>query len=307
MQFMNSSLDSLVKNLSDNDIKYLYEKFSGEFFRLVKQKGVYPYEYMESFEKFSEDELPGRSKFFSSLKDKCISEKDYLKANNIWNVFKMNTMGDYYEFYLKTDVLLLADVFEKFINMCLDYYGLDSYHYFSSPGLIWDAMLKMTGIELDLISDIDMHLFMVVMRDCTSYIAKRRNKANDEYMESYDSSEESKFIMYLDANNLYGRAMSQYLPYSGFKWLSKKEISDFCLNSTSENSSVGYILEVDLEYSSELHDYPLAPEKLEISQNMLSKYCSNVASEYGIKIDGINKLVSNLSNKSKYVVHYRNL
>ena len=99
-------------------------------------------------------------KFYSSLKDKCISEIDHLKADNIWNVLKMNTVGDYHDLYLKTDVLLLGDVFEKFIKHCLDYYGLDSCHYFSSPGLSWDAMLKMTRTELELISDIDMHLFI---------------------------------------------------------------------------------------------------------------------------------------------------
>ena len=134
-------------------------------------------------------------------------------------------------------------------------------------------MLKMTGIESDLISDIDIHLFIEKgMRGGISYIAKRHSKANNKYMECYDSSKESKYITYLDANNLYSWAISQYLPYSGFKWLNQKEINDFCLNSISENSSVGYILEVDLEYHSELHklhnDYPLAPEKLEISQNM---------------------------------------
>ena len=110
-------------------------------------------------------------------------------------------------------------------------------------------------------------------------------------------------------NNLYAWPENQYLPYSKFKWLNKKEISDFCLNSISENSSVGYILEV--EYPSELHelhnDYPLVPEKLEISQNMLSKYCSDIADKCGIKTGGGNKLVPNLGNKSKYVVHYRNL
>ena len=128
--------------------------------RLVKEEGVYPYEYMDSFKKFSENKLPDRSNIFSSLKDECISEKDYLKTADVWNVFKMNTMGDYHDLYLKTDVLFLADVFEKFINTCLDYYGLNPCHYFSSPGLSWDDMLKMTGIELDLISDIDMLLFI---------------------------------------------------------------------------------------------------------------------------------------------------
>ena len=160
MQFMNSNLDSLVKNLSDNGFRCLSEEFNGEFLELVKEKGVYPYEYMNSFKKFSENKLPDRSKLFSSLKDECITEKDYLKANNIWNVFKMNTMGDYHDLYLKTDVFLLADVFEKIISTCLDYYGLDPCHYFSSPGLSSDAMLKMTGIELDLVSDFDKHLFI---------------------------------------------------------------------------------------------------------------------------------------------------
>ena len=183
---------------------------------------------MDSFKKFSENKPSDRCKFFSSLKGKCISEKDYLKANNIWNVFKMNTIGDYHDLYLKTYVLLLADVFEKFIKHCLDYYGLDPCHYFSSPGLCWDAMIKMTGIELDLISNNDMHLFIEKrMRGGISYIVKRHSKANNKYIKCYDEYKENKCIAYLDANNLYGWAMGQCLPYSGFKWLNKKEISDF--------------------------------------------------------------------------------
>ena len=200
MQFMNASLDSLVKNLSDNDFNYLPEEFCCEILVLVKQKGVHPFEYMNSFKKFSEDKLPDRSKCFSYLKDVCISEKDYLKAVDIWNMFKMNTMGDYLDLYLKTDVLLLADIFGKFISTYLDYYRLYPCYYFS-----WDAMLKMTRIELELISDIDMHLFIEKgMRDGIFYIAKRHSKANNKYMECYDSSKESRCITYLDANNLYG-------------------------------------------------------------------------------------------------------
>ena len=134
----------------------------------------------------------------------------------------MNSIGDYHDIYLKTDVLLLADVFEKFINNRLDYYGIDPCHYFSSPGLSWNVMLKMTKIELDLISDIEIHLFIEKgMRGGISYIAKRHSKANNKYIKCYDSSSN------IDANNLCGWAMSQYLPYSGFKWLNQKEISDF--------------------------------------------------------------------------------
>ena len=156
-------------------------------------------------------------------------------------------MSDYHDLYLKTDVLLLANVFEKFINTCSDYYGLDPCHYFSSPGLSWDAMLKMTGIKLGLISDVNMHLFIEKgMRGGISYIAKRHSKANNKYMECYDSSKESLYITYHDANNSYGWAMSQYLPYSGFKWLNQKEIDRFDINSIEEDSSIGYILKVDL-------------------------------------------------------------
>ena len=124
MQFMNSRLDSLVKNLSNNYFKYLSGEFSGDFLKLVKRKGMYPYEYMDSLERFFQDKLPDRCKFFSSLKDECVNKKDYLHDIDVWNVFKMKTMGDYHDLYLKTDVLLLADVFEKFINTCLDYYAL---------------------------------------------------------------------------------------------------------------------------------------------------------------------------------------
>ena len=118
MQFMNFSLDSLVKNLKDEDFKYLSEEFSGNILELVKEKEVYPDEYMDSFKKFSEDKLPDRCAFFSSLKDECISEKDYERPKNVWNAFKMETMGDYHDLYLKTNVLLLADVFQKFIKTC---------------------------------------------------------------------------------------------------------------------------------------------------------------------------------------------
>ena len=107
-----------------------------------------------SFKNFFGDKLPDRRGFFSSLKGECISEKDYLYAVDVWITFKMKTMGDYHDLYLKTTVS------EKFIGLCLEYYGLDPCHYFSSPGLSWYAMLKMTGVELELISNIDMYLFI---------------------------------------------------------------------------------------------------------------------------------------------------
>ena len=133
-------------------------------------------------------------------------------------------MGDYHDFYLKADILLLADVFEKLINMCLEYYGLDPCHYLTSPGSSSNAMLKMTRIKLELISEIDMYLLVEkAIRGGISYIAKGFSKANNKHMQPYDNSKPSKYIMYLDANNLYGWTMTQYLPYSGFKWINKKK------------------------------------------------------------------------------------
>ena len=137
-----------------------------------------------------------------------------------------------------SDLAKTADVFEKFIKICLNYYGLDTCHYFSSPGSSWNEMLKMTGIKLELISDVDMHLFIEKgMGGGISYISKRHSKVDGD----------DKFIMYWDANNLYGWAMNQPLPYCDFNFLTKKEISEFCSNSISENSPIGYILEADLE------------------------------------------------------------
>ena len=155
MQLMNPSLDKLVKNLSDEDFKYLVEEFGSENLELLKQKDAYTSKYINRFERFKE-----KMYFFSSTKqeniddhgkisDGHISFKDYLTCEKIWDEFDIKDMGDYHDHYLKKDVLLLADVFETFIDTCLKFYGLDPGHYFSSPGLSWDAMLKMTGVKLE--------------------------------------------------------------------------------------------------------------------------------------------------------------
>ena len=164
----------------------------------------------------------------------------------------MKNIGGYHDHYLKKEVLLLTDIFEKFIDTCLKFYKLDPCHYFSSLRLSWDSMLKTTGVELENISDIDMYLFIEKgLRGGISYIAKRYVKANKKYMKNYDSTKPSKCITYLDMNNLYGWAMSGYLPYSGFKWL--KNVDNFHVSSISKKSPIGYILEVHLEYPDELH------------------------------------------------------
>ncbi|XP_078350639.1 uncharacterized protein LOC144635401 [Oculina patagonica] len=310
-QFMSSSLDKLVSNLPREKLIYTSKMFKGDKLNLMSRKGIYPYDYMDSFDKFNA-ELPTKEEFYSILNNEHISDKDYKHAENVWKTFKIKNMGEYHDLYLKSDLLLLADVFESFRKTCLEYYKLDPCHYFTSPGLSWDAMLKMTDIKLELMTDVDMYQFIEKgMRGGISYIAHRYGKANNKYMKKYDEKAPSKYIMYLDANNLYGYAMSQYLPTGCFRWLTQKQIDETNLAKYKEDSKKGLILEVDLEYPKELHnhhnDYPLGAEKVKVTKDMLSDYCKNIAKKYNISSGLVHKLIPTLNNKEKYVLHYRNL
>ena len=241
----------LAPCLSDDAFFHTREAFpNDDQFRLIKQKGVYPYDYMDSFQRFSERSLPEIEDFYSILNDTNISESDYEHAKRVWSTFQIKDLGEYHDLYLRTDVLLLADVFENFRSTCLSHYRLDPCHYFSAPGLSWDALLRMTKMNLDLISDLDQQLFIEKgMRGGISYIAHRHAVANNKCMKNYDPEVESSYIMYLDANNLYGWAMSQSLPVGDFKWLDPSEYEDpedFILDNYTDETRKGVILEVDL-------------------------------------------------------------
>ena len=187
MQFRNFGLDKLVKNLSDEDFKYLVEGFGSENLKLLKLKDASPCEYMNSFERFNEEKLPARKYFFSSIEkgkigdsdkilDGHITVKDYVTCEKILDKFEIKNMGNDHNHYLKKDVLQRADVFEKFTNTCLKYYGLDPCHYFSSPGLSWFAMLKMTGVKLEKIFDIDKHLFDCNWARTQNHLVRKRTQ-----------------------------------------------------------------------------------------------------------------------------------
>ena len=308
-QFMSSSLDKLVSNLPKDDLIYTSEVFKGKRLDLMSKKGVYPYDFMDNFEKFNQKT---KNQFYSILNDQHITDDEYYHAKKVWKTFNIKTMGEYHDLYLVSDVLLLTDVFKNFRKTCMQYYKLDPCHYFTSPGLSWDAMLKVTNIKLELMTDIDMFQFIEKgMRGGVSYITNRYGNANNKYMKEYDEKTPSKYIMYLDANSLFGWAMSQYLPTGNFQWMTDNEISKIDLGKYKANGKKGLILEVELEYPQELHDihndYPVAPEKVKVSNNMLSAYCKKIAEKYNISIGLVSKLIPTLRDKKEYVLHYRNL
>ena len=314
LQFLNASLEKLTMNLAQDGpdtFIHLSKHFPNDI-DLLLRKGIYPYDYMDNEEKFNENSLPPMTCFYSQLTEQPISTEDYEHAENIWQRFNMKTLGDYHDLYLKTDVLLLADVFENFRTVCLNMYNLDPAHYYTAPGLFWDAMLKMTKIELELFTDPDMHLFIENnMRGGISMVSNRYSKANNKYLKDYNIDEESTYIVPLDANNLYGWAMSEPQPCSEFEWLNNEQIDKFDITQIPDETETGYILEVNLDYPPELHnlhsDYPLAPESTLITEDQLSPYQISLLHDLNMKPGTTKKLVPNLHNKSKYVTHYRNL
>ena len=284
LKFMSSSLGALVSNLPKDGFKNILRYFSEKQAEILKQKGFYPYEYMDKVERFNDTTPPPRKAFYSKLSGSGITKTDYKHVWNVWKTFNMKNFKDYHELY----------VFENFRDLCLKIYKLDPVYYFTAPGLAWDACLKMTDIQLELLSDVNMLLmFEKGIRGGISIISNRYGEANNKYMKDYDKNKDSKYLMYLDANNLYGGAMSKKLPTHGFKWLSSGEMENLFNNQIVQVwERIPCILEVDLKYPENLHDphndYPLCPERVE---------CKNK----------VEKLIPNLRDKKNYVIHYKNL
>ena len=309
LNFLQGSPDSLVSATPKESLKITSTISKGS--DLLYKKGIYPYEYMDSWGRFSEAKLPDKEKFYSKLNDEHITDEEYAHAQTVWETFECKTLGDYHDLYVKTDVVPLADVFENFRNLCQGQYGLDPAHYYTSPGLSWDALLKKTGVELELFTDLEMYLFVERgMRGGISMVSNRYAKASNPLLQDYDPSRPNKYIMYLDANNLYGWAMSKPLPKRDFKWKGVMPTEEDIVKK-KENANNGWILEVDLEYPKELHEehnsFPLAPEKKQVKNEWMSEYQNSLIKDLDLKPPKCNKLLLTLQDKNNYVVHYRNL
>ena len=203
-KFMSSSLDSLVNYLAHGNSEFFGFKDNNESqYKLLIRKGIYPYEYMDDWDKFKETVLPPKEAFHSKLTMAGVS-KDYERACRVGSEFGINNLGEYHDLNLRMDIILLANVFEAFRKVCLGNYGLDPAHLYTAPGLAWKACLKKTRIRLELLLDPDMLLmFERGIRGGITQSVHRWAKANNPYMGSeYALCEPTRYLQYLDANNL---------------------------------------------------------------------------------------------------------
>ena len=324
-QLMSTSLESLVNNLSacgkDFSMFHQMRKEFKHHTELLCRKGIMCYSYIDSLDRLKETQLPAKVHFKDDMSGKECSEEDYAFAQKVWQTMGCQTLGDYYALYLKTDVLLLADIIESFRTMCLKNYGLDCLHYLTLPSFSWDAMLKATMVNIELLTDQNMYMFFEGgIRGGISVAINKLAYANNPYMnENWDPKKSTSYLMDLDANNLYGWAMCQKLPLREFNWVECESMpveqwTDFIVN-LSDDAEYGYTFEVDVDYPEHLHDdhndYPFLAESMLIQPEMLSQtqkdiYCKQNTTEK-MQLGDVKKLVPNLMHKRNYIVHYRAL
>ncbi len=309
-RFLGKSLQALVNTLVKdkimlNSLKAGFHDLSQEQLMLLTRKGVYPYSYMDDFNKFTETELPPR--WTDVLSGETVSEEDYAHAQNVWKTLNMSTLGEYHDVYLRTDVYLLADVFENFRRLSQKTHGLDPAHYLTIPNFGWDALLKTTDIEIDLMQDRDQLDFIrsgIRGGMCGPFFS-RYSRANNPACIDYDPEKPNTWLILLDANNLYGGVMREPIPFGGLEWVDDVSLEEIL--STTDDAEHGYFVVVDLEYPHELHDshddYPMAPEHMKPEFEMLSEYQKS----FGKRAAPGKKLLQTLYDKTDYVCHYRNL
>ena len=279
-QHLSASLDTLTENLKmEGEDKFQSVKQfvnqkhygSSEKFNLLIRKGVFPYVYIDSHEKFEEG-LPPIDCFFNDLKNQPCSPEDYQHVQNMWSAFGMKNLGDLCDIYVQSDCLLLVDIINEYRRECWENFHLDPLHYDTAPGLTWDAALRWTGVSLELLQDIDQYQFCESgIRGGVSVISKRRAVGHNKHLPDFDPSKPSNYIWYGDANNLYGGSMVEKLPVSDFIWcsLTKQQVRDY-----NPESDTGYFIECDLSIPNELHDkfncFPVAAEPLTITESVAS-------------------------------------
>ena len=306
-RFQAKSLSSLIETMKADSLPFpsfnhIFAYLTKEQENLILQKGVYPYSYVDSFTKFSETKLPDI--WINTLTNERISESDYQHAKDVWHALQIHNLGEYHDIYLRVDVTTLADVFENFRKLCFHHFNLDPAHFLTAPHFAWNAMLKTTKVKLDILAEKD-HLDIVrrgIRGGMCGVYHSRYFQANNPRCENYEDTKPTTWLILLDANNLYGGVMCENLPSGNF---SDVKISIEDVLATSDSSPHGYFVVLDLEYPSELHDqhndYPLAPDHMEITKEMLSMWQSETSCDSGRTM----KLLQTFHGKQFYVCHYR--
>ena len=326
-KFLNASLDKLVQNLPAGQFTLLeqhFEMWPESSVNMLKQKGSFPYCYIDNFEKLEETQLPPRELWTNSLQQYAVTvtEEEYERAIEVFNLFACQNIGEYYNLYLKTDVFLLAAVVLCFQKVCYETYGLDCCQYYTASNLSGDAMLKICNPELHLLTERE-HLDMVeslIRGGVSSVYSKRRCRANNKFLPDYKPKNISSFIIMIDANNLYGGFMEKFpLALREFELFDKSEWTDEnaqeILNrilNTPDDNEVGYIVEVDFSYPDSLQDlhsdFLLAPTKEAIGECWLSDYQSDLLADMQAKKPPqVKKLIQTLFDKQNYTLHYQTL
>ena len=316
--FLASSLSTLVDNLKTKGMKqfrHLRRFITNPKERdLLTGKGVFPYSYVHDPGVLLETQLPGIDKFYNDLDCSDLTPERYEFAQRVWKTFKCQNLKDYLHVYLLADCLLLADVFEHYRGCCLADYRLDPIHYFSSSHYTFDAFLLHTQSRLELLTDLDHYLFLSkAMRGGLSIVSKRYSRANHPSLgEKYDSSKPLKFLHFVDANNLYGKVMMEYLPVGGFRWMKREELTEEFVCALSADGDYGCFVQCTMLYPPALHDlhddYPLAPVKRKIRYEDLSPVAREMCDRHKLK-GTLNreKLIGTFEVRREYVLHYRNL
>lgn len=321
-QFMPASLATLADSQTSLPItEKLKQEIPSLSMEVLRRKGVFPYTYFSSFAVLNETELPSRSSFDNDLTHEPCGEQDYQHALRAWGEFQCKSFKDYMLRYLELDVRILTDVFEEFRRMSLIQDGLDPVHYVSLPGLSFQSAFKMTGETIHLLQNPFVYnLFERGIRGGLTFV--NTHHATDQFIEQ-EGRKYRQILLYIDQNNLYGAALTEYLPHSNFRLLTDEETRSLfpsaqdILNIDTENDR-GYYFEVDLKYPTGIHhktsDFPLAPETAQVTESMLSPYMKDLyehimtarhPNRHTHTFKSSYKLLLSQNDKFNYCVHFK--
>ena len=296
-RFLSSGLDSLVKNLDEDDFKILKKEFPDKWHYLNK-KLAYPYEYFDSIDDYKKPVHNLKNEdFFSKLKNKYPDDEEIQRTKGIIEIFNIKNGRELTVLYLKSDVILLADVFEKFIKVSVEEYGINPLYCVSLPGYTWQCGMKYTDINLQTLQDKDMILILE---------NNIRGGVSSVMGDRYVKSDDNKKILYIDANKLYGWAMSESLPYDEIKFDQNVKLEDIL--NTPDDSDIGYFIEVQLIYPDNIKQktkiFPFAPENKKINPDTFNDYMKEIKPD---NYTSTKKLICDWSDKKNYLVPYRML